>query len=75
MPLVASWEVLEVTDAGPGCCPGTRLFRLSTVSTMTDGTLRPAAVEFSMTAEACERWMAEVGNGVVVPPPAPSGTP
>lgn len=67
MPLVASWEVLEVTDVGAGCCPGTRLFRLATVSTLIDGTLRPATVEFSMTTEACERWMAEVGKGVVTP--------
>lgn len=70
---LVSWEVLEVADAGPGCCPGTRRYVLSTVATMDDGTLRPANVECSMSPEAMQRWTAAVGHGPVVPPPAPSG--
>lgn len=65
---MASWEVLAVNDLGPGCCPGTRRYRLVTIATTEDGTMRPASVEVSCSPEAFDRWMAEVGNRPVTPP-------
>lgn len=67
MALVASWEVLAVDDVGPGCCVGTRLYRVSTVATLHDGTMTPAQVDVSMSPAALEAWMGAVGSKPVTP--------
>lgn len=67
MPLVASWEVLEVEDLGPGCCPGARRYRLHAVATTEDGTMRSTSVEVSCSPAAFDRWRAEVGSRPVTP--------
>lgn len=64
---MASWEVLAVDDLGPGCCPGTRQYRLATVAFTDDGMMRSASIEVSCSPAAFERWMGQVGARPVTP--------